>query len=119
MLYERGSRNALQLAHASYELDSIIAEIALENTFVTRMARYGAPLSLSSLFLSRSGASTLFLLGNATLVPETTSLFVSTTTYPLENFGLVSLMDTPSRKIPTLIEALRESRKRYESSIFK
>lgn len=119
MLYERGSRNALQLAHASYELDSIIAEIALENTFVTRMARYGAPLSLSSLFLSRSGASTLFLLGNATLVPETPSLFVSTTTYPLENFGLVSLMDTPSRKIPTLIEALRESRKRYESSIFK
>jgi hypothetical protein len=118
MLYEHGSRNALQLAHASYELDSVIAEIGLENTFATRMARYGAPLSLTSLFLSRSGASTLFLLGNTTLIPNAPSLFESTTTYPLENFGLNSVAETPAQKLPKIMRGLQESRERYETSIF-
>lgn len=118
MLYERGSRNALQFAHASYELEFVIAEIALENTFATRMAQYGSPLSLSSLFLSRSGISTLFLFGNHTLLEESPSLFSATTTYPLENFGLTSLVDTPQRDLPSIMEALRASRKRYENSVF-
>jgi hypothetical protein len=118
ILYEGGSRNALQFAHASYELESIVTEVALENTFATRMAQYGSPLSLSSLFLSRSGTSVLFLFGNHTLLEETPSLFSATTTYPLENFGLTSLVDTPQRDLPSILKALRASRKRYETSVF-